>query len=235
MKYQNIIQGEFVERINRFVATVKIDGKLEKVHVKNTGRCKELFIKGATVFLEDHFSNMRQRKLRYSLISVIKDNRVIINVDSQIPNKVVEEGIRNNIIRLPNLVPPISLKSEQTYRNSRFDFFAEDSKGQKAFIEVKGVTLENNGVAMFPDAPTQRGAKHINELISALDDNYKSYIILVIQMKGVHQFTPNNVTDINFSQALKLAEERGVHIMAFDCNVTPDNINADKQISILLE
>ena len=175
MKYKNIVKGKFLERPNRFISYCEIDNNIEKVHVKNTGKCKELLIPNSVVYLEE--SDNPNRKTKYSLISVQKNDR-LINMDSQVPNKVVYEGLKNNKIILPELDEEIIyIKPEKTYENSRFDIYLE-TENKKAFIEVKGVTLEDNDIVMFPDAKTERGVKHINELIKASKDGYLSYIIL---------------------------------------------------------
>ncbi|MBR4282496.1 MAG: DNA/RNA nuclease SfsA [Clostridia bacterium] len=228
MKYNNIEQGIFLNRPNRFIAEVLIGEDKHTVHVKNTGRCKELLIKGANVWLEK--SSNPLRKTAYDLVCVEKktDNKsVIINMDSQIVNDVAEEWLKNgNLFSKEALI-----KREVKYKNSRFDFYIE-SEERKIFLEVKGVTLENNGVARFPDAPTERGIKHINELITAMVDGYEAYILFVIQMKGIKYFEPNDVTHKAFGDALRNAKEKGVNIIAMDCEVTPEEIVIDKEIEI---
>lgn len=222
MKYENIKKGKFIDRPNRFIAHVEIDGVVEICHVKNTGRCKELLVPKSTVFVQEFDSS--KRKTKYDLISVYKGVR-LINMDSQVPNKVVAEF-------LPNIFDDIKhVKPESKYKNSRFDFYVE-THNDKIFIEVKGVTLENDGIVMFPDAPTERGIKHINELIECKKDGYLAYIIFVIQMDNVKYFTPNNVTHEAFGKALKNAKEQGVQILAIDCNVTMDSINANDFIEV---
>lgn len=171
MNYEGITEGIFLERINRFIAKVIIDGQEELVHVKNTGRCKELFIKGAMVYLQKSTNPMR--KTKYSLISIYKNN-MLINIDSQIPNSVVYEGIVQK--KISEFKELLNLKKEVTFGNSRFDLYYE-TKRNKGFIEVKGVTLENKGISMFPDAPTSRGNKHVLELIKATEEGYKNYIL----------------------------------------------------------
>ena len=169
MNYKKIVKAKFIERPNRFIAYCEVDGNIEKVHVKNTGRCRELLIPECTVYLEE--SDNPNRKTKYSLISVEKGKR-IINMDSQVPNKVVYEGLKNNKIKLPGISEEITLiKPEKTYGNSRFDIYLE-AGNKKAFIEVKGVTLEEDNIVKFPDAKTERGVKHINELIEASKDGY---------------------------------------------------------------
>jgi sugar fermentation stimulation protein A len=231
MRYYNIKTGIFIERQNRFVAQVNIDGKIETVHVKNTGRCKELLIEGAKVYLE-HFSGTN-RKTSWSLISVKKGNR-LINIDSQIPNRVVEEALKNGTIKLFDTKTKITfLKPEYTYGNSRFDFYFE-TETQKGFIEVKGVTLEEEGIVRFPDAKTQRGYKHVMELIEASKSGYLAYIIFVVQMKNVKWFEPNYKTDEQFSRSLSFAWENGVKILAFDCYVGEDIIVAGEEVNVRL-
>src|SRR5471030_957572 len=217
MKYENIIKGKFIERPNRFIAHIDINGKIEICHVKNTGRCKELLIPGATVFVEEN--NNPKRKTKFSLISVIKDKR-IINMDSQVPNKVVHEWIvKGNLFKDITLIRP-----ENKYKKSRFDFYVE-TKNRKVFIEVKGVTLENEGIVKFPDAPTERGVKHVKELCDCVKEGYDAYIIFVIQMNNVLHFEPNVETHKEFAEALKEAQKCGVHILAVDCDVKEDSIN----------
>ncbi len=226
MKYYNIKKGIFKKRENRFIAYIEINGKTEKCHVKNTGRCKELLVDNATVFVEENFSE--NRKTKFSLISVIKNN-LFINMDSQAPNKAVFEWLKKGCL-FNDLT---FLKSEVKFRNSRFDFYAERND-KKIFIEVKGVTLEENRVVKFPDAPTQRGIKHIFELCEAVKEGYEAYIIFVVQMKGAIWFEPNYKTHPEFGEALKTAQEHGVNILAFDCNVGIDFIDIDKKIDIRL-
>ncbi|MGN0527444.1 MAG: DNA/RNA nuclease SfsA [Acutalibacteraceae bacterium] len=230
MKYKNVISGVFLNRPNRFIANVTVDGKTETVHVKNTGRCKELLVYGATVYLS--VSDNPLRKTKYDLIAVekiTKNGTILINMDSQVPNDVAEEWLKSGKLFSENAV----IKRECKYKNSRFDFYIEDgSRG--AFLEVKGVTLENDGIASFPDAPTERGIKHINELCECLQDGYKAYILFVIQMKGVTLFTPNYKTHKEFGNALKKAHEQGVDILVYDSTVTKDEIILDSQVDYKL-
>ncbi len=216
MKYQHIVQAEFVERPNRFIAYVDIEGKREKVHVKNTGRCKELLVKGAKVYLEK--SDNPNRSTAYDLVAVEKGNR-LVNIDSQAPNKVVEEWLWTRQL-FPNLV---LVRPETTYGKSRFDFYIE-TKQEKIFMEVKGVTLEEDGVVRFPDAPSERAVKHVEELIQAKRDGYRVFVLFVIQMADVKYFTPNEDTHKEFAQALAKAVEAGVELLAYDCLVTPDTM-----------
>lgn len=209
MQYENIITGVFLKRPNRFIAICEIDGREEICHVKNTGRCRELLVSGETVYLEKN--NNFKRKTKYDLIGVLKGSE-LFNIDSQAPNKVFGEFLREG-----RLFSDISIiKPECKYKNSRFDFYVEHGE-KKTFIEVKGVTLEENGVLLFPDAPTERGVKHIHELCSALDDGYEAYMVFVIQTEKAKYFTPNKKTHPEFSEALKIAQKSGVKIVCFNC------------------
>jgi len=215
MRYEQIVRAEFVERPNRFIAYVNIDGKQEVVHVKNTGRCRELLVPQAVVYLEK--SDVADRKTAYDLVAVEK-NRRLINMDSQAPNKVVEEWLWKKEL-LPDLV---LLRPETKFGNSRFDFYAECGEAEekkKIFIEVKGVTLEEDGVVLFPDAPSDRAVKHVEELIQAKEAGYEAYIILVIQMRGVKYFLPNGETHPEFARVLERANAAGVKVLAYDCEV----------------
>ncbi|MBQ4153623.1 MAG: DNA/RNA nuclease SfsA [Clostridia bacterium] len=226
MTYKNIVSGRFISRPNRFIAKVNINGQEETVHVKNTGRCKELLIPGCKVFLAP--SENPNRKTKFDLIAVIKkteNKEILINMDSQIPNLAAVEWLKKGTLFSKEAL----IKREVTFKNSRFDLYIEDD-GRKAFIEVKGVTLENNGTAMFPDAPTIRGVKHINELIEAAKEGYEAYVLFVIQMKGAKEFKPNNKTHKEFGEALKRAYASGVKILAYDCNVTPSTIEINSPI-----
>lgn len=243
MKYEKIKQGIFISRPNRFVARVMIDGEEQIVHVKNTGRCKEILIPGTVVFMEDHIDNMRDRKTRFSLVAAEKRNLGqesirLINIDSQAPNKAVYESLKDGLLRLPGLLDledgTMLVKPEQTFQKSRFDFYLQNNGGMKAYIEVKGVTLENDAIARFPDAPTERGVKHVYELIEAVKQGFSAYIIFVIQMKDVKSFEPNDTTHAAFGQALRDAEKKGVNILAFDCNVTHDTMKIRQEVEINL-
>lgn len=234
MKYDKIVSGRFIKRHNRFVGTALVDGVEEKVHIKNTGRCAELLQEGAEIHLEDHTKSVKNRKTRYSLVTVKKPSTgVLANIDSQAPNKVVEEALLSGRLHLKEMTYPITVKREQKYMDSRFDFYIEDSAGQQAYMEVKGVTLENDGIAMFPDAPTMRGAKHLKELIAAKQEGFISYAIFVIQMKGIDFFKTNAANDPDFDAAYCAARKAGVHIKAFDCIITPDSIVLDNEIKTL--
>lgn len=231
MRYEKVCKGKFIERPNRFVAKVEIEGKTETVHVKNTGRCKELLVPGAEVYLEDYLGRMGTRKLRYSLIAVRKGN-LLINMDSQAPNYVVEEALKEEKIRIPGMGKLTCIKREKTLGDSRFDFYLEDENGKKGWLEVKGVTLEDHGIARFPDAPTERGKKHIKGLADAVDLGYTGVAVFVIQMKGVKSFEPNDSTHKAFGDALREATEHGVTVLAYDCKVTPDSLEIDERVKI---
>lgn len=230
MKYRKIKKGKFIERPNRFIAYVNVEGEENNpqiVHVKNTGRCKELLVDNATVFLEE--SDNPNRKTKYDLVKVIK-NGILINMDSQAPNKVVNEWLLNNgLFKNTELVKP-----EKTFEKSRFDFYVEGD-GKKAWIEIKGVTLEKDGVAMFPDAPSDRAVKHIEHLIKAKNIGYEAYIVFVIQMKGIKYFTPNRETHPQFCETLIKANKSGVKILAYDCIVTEDELKIDQPVKIKLK
>lgn len=222
MKYENIVKGEFQDRPNRFIANVLINSKTEVCHVKNTGRCRELLTKGATVYLQK--SNNPNRKTKYDLIAVQKGER-IVNMDSQIVNCVALEY-------LPQMFENITyVKPECKYCNSRFDIYVE-TETDKIFIEVKGVTLENDGVARFPDAPTERGIKHLKELQKAVTEGYKAYALFVVQMDNVQYFEPNRMTHPEFAETLKLASKNGVNVLAYQCHVTSESIIMKNKIPV---
>ena len=214
MIYENIKKGKFISRPNRFIANVWIDGKEEICHVKNTGRCKELLVPGATVFVQEF--NKAQRKTKFDLISVYKGD-LLVNMDSQAPNKVFGEWLGNYFKNI-TLVKP-----ETKYKNSRFDFYVE-ADGKKIFIEVKGVTLEENGIVMFPDAPTERGVKHLNELCRCVEDGYEAYVFFVTQMEKVKYFTPNRKTHMEFADALLKAQKAGVNICCVNCKASQNSL-----------
>lgn len=226
MEYKNIKKGTFIVRPNRFIAHVEIDGRVEVCHVKNTGRCKELLIPGTTVYVQE--SDNPDRKTRFDLISVIKGSRHI-NIDSQVPNKVVHEWLKKGIL-FKNIT---LIKPESRYKNSRFDFYVE-AEDDRIFIEVKGVTLEENNIVLFPDAPTQRGVRHINELVESLEEGYKAYIIFVVQMEGVDYFTANTRTHKEFADTLKSAHNHGVNILALDCIVEEGFIEINEKVEVRL-
>lgn len=224
MKYNSIKKGKFLTRKNRFVALIEIENEVTTCHVKNTGRLKEILLPNTIVYVEE--VNNPNRKTKYDLIAAKKGNR-IINIDSLAPNKVVQENIYH---LFPDLV---KYQQEKTYKNSRFDFYIE-TKSDKIYIEVKGVTQEVDNVVMFPDAPTERGLKHIQELIDAVKKGYQAYIIFVIQLKDVLYFTPNNDIHEKFAELLTRAHNEGVHILAYDCNVTPNEITLKDSVDVLL-
>ena len=238
MKYNKIIEAKFIDRPNRFIANVIAGGAKTSVHVKNTGRCREILVKDATVYLEDFSENMGTRKYAHSLVGVLKEigggEKVLINMDSQAPNKVVYEALRHRKIMLKHMDNPDIIKPEAAYGDSRLDFYIKDSSGKEGYIEVKGVTLENDGVASFPDAPTQRGIKHLEELINLTKKGYCAYVIFVIQMKEIKYFTPNEKMHKEFAITLKKAKEEGVNILAYNCHVTPDSLEILNEIPIKL-
>lgn len=227
MKYNKVVDGIFVKRPNRFIAHVLINDKEEKVHVRNTGRCKELLIPGAKVILED-CSNNPNRKTKYSLIAVWKED-ILVNIDSQIPNKVIFNSLEANQIN--GLEDLKQVKREVTFGQSRYDLYFE-SQFEQGFIEVKGVTLENNGIAMFPDAPTERGTKHVLEMVEAVKKGYKGIIFFLIQMKGPKVFRLNWKMDKKFSEAVVFAKEKGVEILAYDSHVTENTIILGQPIKL---
>lgn len=227
MKYENTERGIFLDRPNRFIAHVEIQDSIETIHVKNTGRCRELLIPGTEVILER--SSNPARKTKYDLICVNKSGRWI-NMDSQVPNKAAEEWIKKG-----GLFPEtVRVFREKVYGNSRFDLYVESDR-RKAFIEVKGVTLEENNTAYFPDAPTQRGVKHVEELIRCMDDGYEAYLLFVIQMKGVSEFRPNWNTHRLFGEALVRAQKAGVRIYACDCLVEEDLLEIQDPVPVNLD
>ena len=226
-----------MERPNRFVAEVEIEGRPVKAHVKNTGRCRELLVEGAEVILEDFRGRMGKRKLEYSVIGVEKVTPrgiTLVNMDSQAPNKAVGEALRSGRLGIGHVGRPVTVKGEYVYGGSRLDFYVKDAEEKEALVEVKGVTLEEDGVAMFPDAPTERGVKHIRELMRAVEEGYSACIVFVIQMKGVKAFTPNDRTHSAFGRALREAAKAGVEIMAWDCAVREDSMELGEQVEVVL-
>ena len=231
MKYQNIRGAIFISRPNRFIAEVELDGEKVIAHVKNTGRCKELLLPGATVYLDEPMG--RVRKTKYDLVAVEKvcqnGEKILINMDSGAPNEAAFEFLKDG-----KLFSGITtLRREYTVGKSRFDFYIEQGE-RVTFLEVKGVTLENGGVAAFPDAPTERGVKHIEELKELKMQGYGAAILFVVQMKGVREFIPNDLTHKAFGDALRIAEKSGVEIFAYDCVVTPDSMTIDSPIPVKL-
>ena len=239
MRYENIVKGKFISRPNRFIAMVELEGgSLEnggavKAHVKNTGRLRELLVPGAEVLLEDHDGRMGSRKLRYSLIGVRKEDR-LINIDSQAPNKLVKEAMLSGRLIPSGLKDVAYYKPEYTFGSSRLDFYAEDSCGTKLLGEVKGVTLEEAGIVSFPDAPTERGIKHLEELRACVEAGYKAAVIFVVQMEGMQHFEPNDKTHPQFGEALRQARKAGVEVLAYECKVTPSSLEITKSIPVVL-
>jgi len=226
VRYHTIVKASFLERPNRFIAYCDIDGKREKVHVKNTGRCQELLLKNATVFLEE--SQNENRSTKFDLIAVEKGNR-LINMDSQAPNKVVLEWLEASEI-FQNIV---TIKPECVYGNSRFDFYVETDT-EKIFIEVKGVTREADSIVCFPDAPSERAIKHVEELVKAKKQGYRSIVLFVVQMEEASFFTPDTERHPAFCEALKEASKAGVEIMAYTCHVTPDSLTIKESLPVSL-
>ncbi|MGN1164313.1 MAG: DNA/RNA nuclease SfsA [Candidatus Ornithospirochaeta sp.] len=225
-----IEEGTFLRRPNRFIAYVEIGGMEEKCHVKNTGRCRELLVPGCRVYLEE--GTNPSRSTRFDLIAVEKERQnlppLLINMDSQAPNKAVEEWLEaGNLFGKDSVV-----RREVTYGESRFDFSIQEKNGRTSFLEVKGCTLEEDGIVSFPDAPTERGVKHVRHLISAAKEGYGAYILILVQMKGITKFVPNWKTHGEFGYALRKAEEEGVGILAYDSLVTPSSITLDSPVVV---
>ena len=231
MEYSDVIPAEFVRRINRFVAVVLVNGVPETVHVKNTGRCLELLVPGCTVYLSK--SSNASRKTKYDLITVEKKRGnkppLLVNIDSLAPNYAVGEWLLKSGLFSDNSV----IRREVFYGKSRFDFFIDDN-GSKTYLEVKGVTLENNSIAAFPDAPTERGVKHVNELAECVGNGHRGIIVFVIQMEDVNIFRPNDETHPEFGEALRKANRAGVEILAVNCLVTADSMTIDSVIPVEL-
>ena len=263
MKYGKICKAEFIERPNRFVAVVRLKEEgdsnrrgsepgeqIVRVHVKNTGRCREILVPGAELILEDFRDRMGSRKMEYSLIAVYKDaadnGSLLINMDSQAPNAAVREMLEEGSPALPGLKYPLSLiKPEAKFGDSRLDFYVEDAGAeggagdaardaarQKAFIEVKGVTLEDKGIVRFPDAPTERGTKHLKELQRAAAEGYAAYVVFVIQMDRAEKFEPNAATDPVFAKELARAADSGVQVLAYTCRVAENGMSVHKQLPV---
>ena len=224
MRYDDVREGRFLSRPNRFIAHVGLDGVTEVCHVKNTGRCRELLVPGAAVYLER--AGNPARKTRYDLIAVRKGG-LLINMDAQAPNRVFGEWAAAGGF-LPGLT---AIRPEFTWEDSRFDFRLEDGRGP-VFVEVKGVTLEEDGEARFPDAPTERGAKHLRGLLRAVEQGYRAAVCFVIQMKGPAVFRPNDRTDPAFGEALRRAAAGGVQVLAVDCRVEPDTLSIDGPVPV---
>lgn len=227
MHYPTVRQARFLARPNRFVAQVELAGTEERVHVKNTGRCRELLVPGATVYLAE--GDHPRRKTRYDLIAVEK-GALLVNMDSQAPNRVFAEWARAGRFR-PGLT---LLRPETVWGNSRFDFYWEAADGRKGFVEVKGVTLEEGGHARFPDAPTERGVRHLGELERAAAEGLGATAFFVIQMEGMKDFAPNDVTHPAFGEALRHAAESGVRAEAWECAVTPESLRIVRPVKVRL-
>ena len=224
--YPNMVPGTFCARPNRFIAHVEIGGREEVCHVKNTGRCKELLIPGVQVWCQHHESETR--KTKFSLITVQKGER-LINIDSQIPNKLAYDYVQKGGL---GFVPDF-VKAEKTFGASRFDLYYEAGE-KKGFVEVKGVTLEENGIARFPDAPTERGTKHLRELEAAAAQGYEAHVLFVLQMSNMVHFEPNVERDPQFAEALRHASQNGVNIHAVECRVTEDRLEITKEVPVQL-
>lgn len=224
MKYENVKKAKFISRPNRFIAHIEIDGKTEVAHVKNTGRCRELLVPDAEIYVQE-FDNTA-RKTKYDLIAVKKGDR-LINMDSQVPNKVFGEWVQNG-----KFTDGVTLVRPETfYGDSRFDFYIE-AGARRIFVEVKGVTLEENGIVRFPDAPTERGVKHLRELMRAKEEGYEAFVAFIVQMDNVSHLEPNDATHLEFGQALREATRNGVSVIALSCHITPDSIEAVKEIEV---
>ena len=233
MHYDAVTEGRFLDRPNRFIAHVEINGEVEVCHVKNTGRCRELLIPGVKVYLAKGKNPLR--KTRYDLIAVEKIRQgktpLLINMDSQAPNDAAEEFLRKG-----TLFPPGStLRREVTHRSSRFDFQITSPEGQITFLEVKGVTLEQQGAALFPDAPTLRGVRHLQELARCGEEGFRAAVLFVIQMKEIRCFRPHDAMHPEFGMALRQAQQAGVRLYALDCRVTPRSMEIDTPVRIDLD
>ena len=229
--YKNIFKGHFVKRINRFLALVDINGKIESVHIKNTSRCGEIFIPGAICYLEK--SSNPNRKTKYTLISAEK-NGILINLDSQIPNKIIFDAIVEG--KILSSLKPADMKREVNYKSSRFDIsFYSQSEDKKYFLEVKGVSLEENGIAAFPGALTTRGKKHLDELVDAVSEGYGAIFVFLIQLENANLLVPNYNMDKDFSMALIRAKENNVLLKAYNSIVTKDSIKINKEVPISFE
>lgn len=224
MQYETVVPGRFLARPNRFIARVEAEGGVQTVHVKNTGRCRELLVPGAAVYLEK--SGNTRRKTAYDLIAVQKGD-LLINMDAQAPNRVFAEWL------IPRLPQGAVLRREYAYGDSRLDFCVEGPRG-RFLIEVKGVTLEEGGAARFPDAPTERGVKHLRELRKAAEAGLGAALFFVVQMEGMRSVTPNDETHPAFGAALREAAAAGVRVCAYDCAVTPGSLAIRNEVPVLL-
>lgn len=226
MTYPQVLPARFLSRPNRFVAQVEVDGRTETVHVKNTGRCRELLVPGRTVYLTP--GNNPKRKTPYDLIAVDKDG-LLVNMDAQAPNQVFAEWAKAG-----HFVPGLTLlRPETTWGNSRFDFYWEAGE-RRGFVEVKGCTLEEDGHCRFPDAPTTRGVRHLQELEASLQEGYEAAVCFVIQMAGMKDFAPNDATHPEFGAALRQAAAAGVQVLALECTVTPDTLTMGMPVPVVL-
>lgn len=225
MRYKTMVEGRFLARPNRFIAQLEIDGAVETVHVKNTGRCRELLQPGASVWCS--VSDNPARKTKYDLITVEK-GPYLVNMDSQAPNQAAREWLEAGGLGQMDLIKP-----EQKFGSSRFDFYME-RQGRGMYLEVKGVTLEDRGVCRFPDAPTERGARHLLELIEAKRSGYDAAVLFVIQMKPVQYLEPNDGTDSAFGAALRQAYSAGVQVLAVDCRVTESSMEIADFVEVRL-
>lgn len=224
MEYREVRKGTFLERPNRFIAHVELDGQVEICHVKNTGRCRELLVPGAAVYLEH--SDNPARKTAYDLIAVEKGGR-LINMDAQAPNRAFGEWARQ-------FEPSVlAVHPEYSFGQSRLDFCLETPEGLH-FVEVKGVTLEEDGHVRFPDAPTERGVKHLHELMRAVEEEHRATAFFVVQMADVLDFAPNDATQPAFGEALREASAHGVNVVAYSCRVTPDSMTIDHPVPVIL-
>ena len=226
---KRVLTAQFIRRPDRFQAYVNICGEDILVHVPNTGRCKEILIPGVTVLLREELNPTR--KTLYDLIAAYKGNK-LINIDSQIPNKVVEEALNDK--KIEKLIKYNIVQREKTFGNSRFDFKLSDDMGEEYYLEVKGVTLEVDGKSIFPDAPTQRGKKHLLELIEAKKAGFGAGVLFLIQMNNIDNFSPNDDMDAGFGESLRLAYKSGVDIFAYECEVGEEFITLSKAIEVLL-
>ncbi len=231
MKYNNIVSATFLRRVNRFVAQVELNGIEETVHVKNTGRCKELLLPGVRVWLQR--SENPNRKTAYDLVTVEKyrpgKSALMVNMDSQAANEIAWEWLKKGNL----FSSKAEIFREVKYGNSRFDFFVRDGE-RTAFVEVKGVTLETDGLASFPDAPTLRGVKHLRELAESLKEGYEAYVLFIVQMKEIHSLCPNDATHKEFADMLRRVSSAGVKVLAVDCTVTEDQVTADAFVPVIL-
>lgn len=235
MRYEHIVPGRFIARPNRFIAHVEAAGETAVCHVKNTGRCRELLLPGAAVWLQDFGPEHIGRKTRYDLVAVEKkrpgESPLLVNMDAQAPNRVFAEWAQAGRFR-PDLA---LLRPETAWGSSRFDFSYETRDGARGFVEVKGVTLEEGGHARFPDAPTLRGVKHLEELSRAVGEGYQAHVCFVVQMEGIWLFSPNDVTHPAFGDALRAAAAAGVEVLALGCSVTPERLEIACSVPVSLE